>query len=333
MNSANNTENRDNSRKLISVVIPTFNEEDNVERAYIAVKDVFDKQLSHYDFEIVFTDNHSTDNTLLKLEKIASKDKRVRVASFTRNFGFNRSLITGYRLARGDAAIQLDCDLQDPPELAPKFIELWEQGHDVVVGIREKRDETMWLQGLRKAFYRFLSNISQDNLIIDGGDFRLVDKHILDSLRQLHDATPYVRGLVSTFSRNQTGFSYQRQRREFGESKFPLLKLVGLAVDGIVSHSTAPLRLASMIGFLIVCLTLILASAYFVGRIFFQVDMPAGFATSVILELFSISINAIFLGIIGEYLSRIHQQLRQHPTTVIQKAFNLSEELKDSSGE
>ena len=142
-------------RSVISVVIPVYNEENNVANTYQAVCDVFDKALPDFDFEIVFTDNHSTDDTMLELEKIATKDSRVRVASFTRNFGFNRSLITAYRLARGDAAIQLDCDLQDPPELFPEFIQRWQQGSDVVVGLRRKRPEPDWLLFLRKSFYRF----------------------------------------------------------------------------------------------------------------------------------------------------------------------------------
>lgn len=311
-------------KKLISIVIPAYNEEKNVLAAYQAVRDVFDGALKdRYDFEIVFTDNHSEDSTFAEIQKIAHMDKRVRAVSFTRNFGFNRSLITGYRLARGDAAIQMDCDLQDPPTIFPKFLAEWEKGHDVVVGIREKREEAAWLLKCRKMFYRFLCKISPDNLVIDGGDFRLVDKHILDSLRQIHDTNPYVRGLVSVFAKNQTGFAYERRKREHGVSKFPLRRLIPLAIDGIVSHSTAPLRLASILGFIVAIGTFFLGLAYFVTRLFFDLDWPAGFATTTLLQLFSISLNAIFLGIIGEYLSRIYQQLKDHPITVIQKQINL----------
>lgn len=313
-------------RKLISIVIPVFNEEKNVGHAYQAVCDVFDTSLPDFDFEIVFTDNHSTDDTMLELEKIAIKDSRVRVASFTRNFGFNRSLITAYRLAQGDAAIQLDCDLQDPPELFPEFIKRWQQGSDVVVGLRRKRPEPGWLLLLRKSFYRFLSRISQDNLVVDGGDFRLVDRSILIQLKKIHDAAPYVRGLISTLASNQTGFEYERRERKHGDSKFPLVRLVGLAIDGIVSHSTVPLRLASIFGFGVAIMTVILALLYALMRLFFEQNIPAGFTTAIILELLSIGLNAIFLGVIGEYLGRIHMQLRQVPVTVMQRTINIGDE-------
>jgi len=310
--------------KLISIIVPAYNEQDNVQRVYDQIKNVFTQSLENkYDFEIVFTDNHSQDNTFAELQKIAAKDKRVRVARFTRNFGFNKSLLTGYRLAKGDAAIQIDCDLQDPPQMFPKFLELWEQGHDVVVGLRQKRPEPGWLLKLRKIFYRLLSQISEDNLVVDGGDFRLVDRHVLDQLKEIYIATPYVRGLVSSLSRNQTGFAYERKEREFGESKFPFIKLVGLAIEGVVNHSTLPLRLASLLGFAIATVTGLLAVTYLIGRIFFELDWPAGFATNVILELFGISLNAILLGIIGEYLSRLYQQQRAYPITVIEKTLNL----------
>ncbi len=315
---------RSKRKKTISIVIPVFNEEENVGIAYQAVRKIFDEQIKHYDFEIVFTDNCSTDGTFTELKKLAEKDKRIRVARFVRNFGFNKSLLTGYRLSSGDAAIQLDCDLQDPPKLFPVFIEKWEAGHDVVVGLREKRPEPVWLLTLRKAFYRLLRRISSDNLEIDGGDFRLVDKSILDKLRGLQDATPYVRGLVSTLATNSASFPYERQARQFGKSKFPLIPLIGLALDGIVNHSILPLRLATLFGIAVATVTFLLALAYAIARLGFNSAMPGGFATSVILELLSISINAIFLGIIGEYVARIYQNLQNRPTTVISDLVNFS---------
>jgi len=310
--------------RLISVVMPVFNEEDNIELAYQAIKTVFETELSEkYVFEIIFTDNHSTDNTYQVLQALALRDSRVRVARFTRNFGFNKSLLAGYRLARGDAAIQLDCDLQDSPTLFGTFLTYWEMGHDVVVGKRNKREENFFLQNARKAFYRFLNRISEDNLAIDGGDFRLVDRSILNKLHKVHDATPYVRGLISTLAARQIMFPYERQSRKFGKSKFPLVRLIGLAIDGIVSHSIVPLRLASLTGLVVATLAFLSALLYLVGRMFFHTRWPSGFATEVVLILFSTSLNAIFLGIIGEYIARIYKQLRYHPLTIIESSINL----------
>lgn len=316
----------ENQKKLISIVIPAYNEQDNVGRVYEEVKKVFEDALKQYDFEIIFLDNHSTDCTFKNLEKLAAQDHKIKVAKYTRNYGFNKSLLTGYRLAKGDAAIQLDCDLQDSPEIFTKFVKYWEKGYDVVVGVREKRPEPKLILLMRKVFYRFLAKISDDNLIIDGGDFRLVDASILRKLRNIHDSTPYVRGLISTLSRNQISFPYVRSRRKYGKSKFPFLRLVGLAIDGIVSHSTIPLRLATFLGFALAGCALIFAFIYFLSKLIFGYYMPPGFATTVILELLSISINALLLGVIGEYLAKIHQQLRQVPITVIQKTLNFSDE-------
>lgn len=312
------------SKQLISIVIPVFNEEANVARAYEAVTLIFESDLKDkYEYEIIFTDNNSNDNTYQELQKLGMRDQRVRIVRFTRNYGFNKSLLTGYRLANGDAAIQLDCDLQDSPKLFSVLLELWEKGHDVVVGQRSKRKENFLLQNARKFYYRFLDKISEDNLVLDGGDFRLVDKSILNKLKRVNEATPYVRGLISTLARNQICFPYERQIRLHGNSKFPVRKLMGLAVDGIICHSIIPLRLASLTGLIIATLTFVLALIYLMGKLFFNVSWPAGFATEVVLILFSIALNSIFLGIIGEYLGRIYRQLRNHPLTVVADSINV----------
>lgn len=314
------------TKPLISIVIPVYNEEANVRAAYDAVKNVFATIEHAYDFEIIFTDNHSSDQTIARIADIASGDPRVRAVRFARNFGFNRSVMTGYRLARGDAAIQIDCDLQDPPDVFPQFLELWKQGHDVVVGVRRFREENFLLLTGRKIYYRVLKAISSDNLMLDSGDFRLVDRSILDQLRRIDDVTPYTRGLTSLLASHQVGVPYDRNLREQGQSKFPLIKLVGLAMDGFISHSTVPLRIASFAGLLIAAITGLASMFYLLGRMLFGMSWPEGFATTTILILFGISLNAIFLGIIGEYVGRIFEQVRLRPTTVIERYINMPSE-------
>jgi dolichol-phosphate mannosyltransferase len=316
---------------LISVIIPVYNEQSNIRRAYSAVVDVFASLQGRYDFEIVFTDNHSLDSTFELICELAAVDTRVRAVRFSRNFGFHRSVMTGYRLALGDAAIQIDCDLQDPPSLVPEFIALWEKGHDVIVGIRRIRHEAKILQWGRRVYYRLLQRVSGDNLILDSGDFRLVDRSILDQLKRIDDATPYTRGLTSLLARRQTGIPYDRAVREQGESKFPLVKLIGLGVDGFIAHSMVPLRLASAAGILIALVTGVASFFYLVGRLFFGMSWPEGFATTTILILFGISLNAVFLGIVGEYIGRIYEQVRMRPITVIERSVNVPAEVAAAS--
>lgn len=309
------------SLSLISIVIPAYNEEDNVERAYKGVRDVF-ATLSGYDFEILFCDNASTDDTFARLQALAREDPRVRVVRYARNFGFNRSLLTGYRLAAGDAAIQLDCDLQDPPELFPTFLKMWEQGHDVVVGVRRNRQEGWLLQQARRIFYRLLQRMSDDNIMIDGGDFRLVDRSVLDQLRRIDDADPYPRALTSLLARQQTGVPYDRRVREAGESKYPVRRLFGLAVEGMVAHSVVPLRLASFFGLFVAGICVIVGPLLIFLKLIGLLEGPQGFVSTALLILFGVGMNAIFLGIIGEYLGRIYNQLRYRPATILDTAVN-----------
>ncbi len=311
-------------RRLISLVMPVYNEEANVDRAYAALTAIFEK-LPQYDLEFVFTDNHSEDRTFERLTALAKADNRVKVIRFTRNYGFQRSLLTAYRNASGDAAIQVDCDLQDPPELIPQFIALWEKGHDVVVGLRRRREEPALLTLGRRIFYALLDRISDDPLTRDAGDFRLVDRSVIDRLKELNDFNPYVRGVVSSFAARETGIPYDRAPRLHGRSKFPVRKLVGFALDGIIGHSVLPLRLASYAGLVDLgsriparCLF------YLFEALLFRHSWPSGFATLVVVTLFGISLNAIFLGIIGEYVSRIYQQVRFRPLVTVEATQNIA---------
>jgi glycosyltransferase involved in cell wall biosynthesis len=311
-------------RKLISVVIPVFNEENNIARAYGEVCRVFD-EMGRYDLEIIFTDNHSVDRTAKILADIARADPRVKVARFVRNFGFQNSVLTGYRLARGDAAFQLDCDLEDPPSSFPEFLALWEKGHDVVVGVRRHRHESKLMQLGRKIYYRLVQRFSNDNLMVDGGDFRLVNRSILDQLRSIHEAHPYTRGLISSLAKRQIGTPIDRDRRLFDRSKFPLRRLFSFAMDGVLAHSVLPLRLATYFGFIMAGGLFLLACGYTIGRLLAGSDWPSGFATLAVLIALGASLNAIFLGIVGEYVGRIYNQVRQRPNTVVEYTINLDE--------
>ncbi len=275
--------------------------------------------LPAYAYEIVFMDNHSTDGTFEILRRLSEADPRVRALRFSRNFGYQRSILTGYLRSRGAAAIQLDCDLQDPPELIPRFLELWESGHKVVYGVRRSRREGWWINAARSLFYRLIDSLSEDELPHDAGDFRLVDRRVIEELAKIDDSQPYLRGTLATLGFKQTGVPYDRAERERGVSKFSMKDLVGLGIDGILNHSIVPLRIATYTGLLVSLLTFLALAGYAAGKVLFGQRWPAGFATTTVLILLSLSLNAIFFGIIGEYLGRIYKQVKGGPVTIVEQ--------------
>jgi len=307
-----------NKKKLISLIIPVFNEEVNIFPLYEAVMPIIKDLESQYDFELVFTDNHSVDSTFAKLTELRELDHRVRVFRFSRNFGYQKSILTGYLKARGDALIQLDCDLQDPPELIPEFLKHWEEGCAVVYGVRRSRRESAALNYARKLFYRLADYLSEDELPVDVGDFRLIDRKVVDVLRQVHDAQPYLRGMIAAMGFKQHGINYDRRDRKLGTSNFRFKDLVGLALDGILNHSIVPLRLATFFGISVTALTILAIIGYAMGKFLLGFNWPAGFTTLTVLVLVGIGMNALFLGIIGEYLGRIYQQVKKRPMVIIE---------------
>jgi polyisoprenyl-phosphate glycosyltransferase len=309
----------DTPRRCLSIVVPVFNEEENVLSLHRAVTEIMQSLADQYEYELIFTDNHSTDSTFEKLEQLASIDRRVSVYRFSRNFGYQRSIMTGYLKARGDAAIQLDCDMQDPPHLIPEFLRLWREGYHVVYGVRRFRKENSGITFLRKVFYRLINMLSEDNLPLDAGDFRLVDRCVLNELRNMEDSQPYLRGAIAAMGFKQIGFPYDREERTRGESKFSMGDLFGLAVDGILNHSIIPLRIATYTGLAVSTITFLAMVIYSIGKFLLGQNWPAGFATTTVLLLLSISLNALFLGIIGEYLGRIYKQVKKRPLTIIER--------------
>jgi len=306
---------------LISILIPALNEEDNVRTAYERVKAVFEA-LPGYEFEMIFTDNHSTDRTFDILTGLARIDPRVRVLRFSRNVGYQRSVLTAYRAATGDCAIQLDCDMQDPPELIPAMLERWREGHQVVYGVRRSLPDGPLVAASRRLFYALITWMSEDDLPQNAGEFRLTDRRILDELRGVEDHSPYVRGLISGMGFSQVGFEYDRQARVAGASKFPFRAMLSLAIDGMINHSLLPLRIASFISLTVGLLTFVLMSGYLLGRLLFGQDWPAGFATTTVLLLLSIMLNAMFMGILGEYIGRIFMQSKTLHRPIVEASLN-----------
>jgi glycosyltransferase involved in cell wall biosynthesis len=310
------------SKPLISLVVPVYNEEPNILPFYARVAPITAALADRFRFEFVFTDNHSVDRTFALLSGLAATDPRIRVFRFSKNFGFQRSILTGYMRCRGDAAIQLDVDLQDPPEMIEQFLHRWQQGADVVYGVRIQRQEGWAITTARSVFYRLVDKLSEEKLPVDAGDFRLISRRVIDPLIAYRDANPYLRGTIATLGFEQVGIEYARSARQHGESKFPFSKLMSLALDGILNHSTVPLRFATYFGLAASIITLLMMAGYAITRVLFGASWPAGFTTLAALILVSISINAMLLGIIGEYLGRMYRQVREAPVSIVEASID-----------
>lgn len=308
-------------RPLISISIPVLNESGNIEALYQRLDALSVKMKERCDLEFVFSDNHSDDNTWAMLGELAAQDPRVKAIRFSRNYGFQRSILANYMHTQGDAVMQIDADLQDPPEMLEAFFESWQQGYEVVYGVRRKRPEGWLLNNFRRLGYWAIDKVSEHPIPRDVGDFRLIDRKVVDVLLKTKTANPYLRGMIAGIGFNQTGIAYDRDARTAGESKFNVNRLIRLGLTAVFNHSTVPLRAASFFGSLILAVSLLGALYYVVLRIFHP-ELPQGLASIHILVLFGIGLNAFLLGIIGEYLLRIYLVLRNDPVAVVQQSLN-----------
>ena len=306
--------------KTLSIIIPTFNESENVEMCYIEIKKELLK-LSKYRYEIIFLDNRSEDDTFQKIKLICSKDKNVKSYRYANNFGIQKSILFGYSIAKGDAVIQIDCDLQDSPKLFSKFIDKWEQGYDVVYGIRKKRSDGFIMNLMIKGYYCFLNKITSHNIPPNAGDFRLVTKKIIKNLLLFENNDLYLRGAIAKIGFNQIGIEYSRKKRLAGKSKFNLISYINFAFTGITQNTSTPLRLILYLGIFIMIFSIFLI-IYYLFEKFFMGNNVSGFVTLVCLILFSMGINSIMIGIVGEYLSRVYSQTRSIERVIIDEEVN-----------
>jgi len=308
------------TRTLVSFVIPVLNERENIplliSRIVLIMKSVKDR----YDFEIIFTDNHSSDGTFDEIvaQGLKYPDISIRVVRFSKNIGYQLSILRGYRMAEGNCAIQLDGDLQDPPEMAVEFLKKWEEGYKVVYGIRNRRVESPLRTTARKLFYRLVNKVGDDDIPVDAGDFRLIDRKILDQLDLIKGREIYLRGLIASLGFNQIGIEYDRPARERGDTKFGNFDLIRLGLSGIFGHSDLPLRIARYLSTLVSLITFLLAIAYVVGKLVYTDMILRGFTTTTVFILLSLSIVTFILSILGEYLMRIFRILNTTDQGIIE---------------
>jgi polyisoprenyl-phosphate glycosyltransferase len=304
------------ARPELSVVIPVYNEEENLAVLYSRLVAVLDAE--HIDFEIVFVDDGSHDDSLHRLRELEATEKRVVLIELARNFGHQVAITAGLDFARGKAIAVMDADLQDPPEVLPEFLAKWREGHDVVYAIREKRKES-WLKRIcYAAFYRVLRRVADIDIPLDAGDFCVMDRRIVDLLKSMPERSRFIRGIRSWVGLNQVGLPFERHARHAGTTKYSVSRLMLLALDGLISFSFVPLRIITVIGLIVSFLSLLMAVFFFVKKLIYGLS-PPGFASIITSIFFLAGVQLITLGVIGEYVGRIFEEAKRRPIYVLRR--------------
>ena len=311
-------------KKKVTLVIPMYYEEKVADECYKRVKENLVK-LENYNHEIIFVNDGSKDKTPEILERIANEDKNVKVISFSRNFGHQAAVTAGLQYVTGDAIVIMDADLQDPPELIPDMLKLWEDGNEVIYGKRKSRDgESVFKLFTAKMFYKTLNALSDVEIPRDTGDFRLVDRKVVDTVNALPEHNKFLRGLFSWVGYKQAPFEYERKERFAGETKYPLKKMLKLAGDGIIGFSKKPLKLIYKMAFfsLFLFVAVIIASIVIHVNNWQNVIFP-GWTTIMLAITFLSALILFALGFIGEYIMRIYDETRQRPQYIVKETINI----------
>lgn len=298
----------------ISVITPCFNEELNVDICAKELAEVFAKHLPGYDYEHIFADNASTDSTLERLKQLASQDDRIKVISNSRNVGPFRNMWNAMKSASGDAVIPLlPADLQDPPNVIPELVKGWENGSLVVYGVRANREESIFMRAARGLYYRIIKKFASAVIPLNSGEFLLADRRVINSILEVDDQYPYIRGLIAQTAVKSSFVPYTWVRRKHGKSKNNLIALLDQAINGFVSTSRVPARLALLGGFLFSLLGLIYAVFTAVMVLVSDSNFPVGIPTIIVGIFLLGGVQLLFLGLIGEYVLSIHGQVRRAP--------------------
>jgi glycosyltransferase involved in cell wall biosynthesis len=314
---------------VISVVAPVYNEAQTLplfcERVLAAIEPLGEP------FELVLINDGSRDNSIEIMRELHARDSRIKVINFSRNFGHQIAITAGIDYARGNAVIVIDSDLQDPPEVIPELVKKWREGYGVVYAVRAEREGETWFKEVTASlFYRVITRITNVQIPVDTGDFRLMDRKVVDTLIRMREHHRFMRGLSAWVGFKQTGVAYKRESRHAGETKYPLSKMIRFALDGITSFSYLPLQLATYFGFIVAGISLLSLIAVIIARLSGSAAF-FGQATTLVSVLFLGGIQLIFLGIIGEYLGRIYDEVKQRPLYIVSEALGLDERRNQQS--
>ncbi len=309
--------------KKISIVIPVYNEEEVLKISYTRIKEVMNT-LEKYDYEIIWINDGSKDKTFDILQEIAKEDEKTKVLSFSRNFGHQAAVTAGIKYVTGDAIIIMDADLQDPPELLPEMLVLWEEGNEVIYGQRKSRKgESAFKLLTAKMFYNTLNALSDVDIPKDTGDFRLVDRKVIDVINSLPEHNKFLRGLFSWVGFKQKAYFYERQERQAGKTKYPFKKMWRLASDGIISFSTKPLKIVGGLGILTIILSIAILIYSLLSYLWHLNNLTAGWTSIMVaITLFS-GVQLLSIWIISEYIARIYDETRNRPQYIIDKKINI----------
>ena len=305
-------------RELVTIIIPARNEEDNIDKLEKRLLNV--TEVLPFNFEFIVIDNASTDRTRDKIKAICDRDPRWKYIRFSRNFSVEMSLTAGYHEAQGDAIIVLYSDLQDPPEIIPRFIEKWKEGYDVVYGVRTVRPgDPAWRNFMVSIAYRLIRWFSEVPIPTDAGDFRLITQQVRDALEECGEYNRYLRGLFAWLGFRQIGVPYERQARIRGISKAPFWDILLFTVNAITSFSLRPIRLFTIMGFIVLLISILAAFVY--SFLWLIGSPPPGITTLIILSFTGIGLNSLGIGILGEYLGRVYAETKSRPKYIIQETY------------
>ncbi len=312
------------SAPTLSIVVPVHNEAAVLPELYRRIRSVMDE--GGRSWELLLVNDGSRDQSAITIEFLCAQDSRVRGISLSRNFGFQIAVTAGLDAARGRAVILMDADLQDPPEVIPEMITRWRAGFDVVYGVRtERAGETWFKRASASGFYRLIRRLTSVDIPLDTGDFRLMDRRVVDAIRQMPEQHRFLRGMVSWVGFKQTGVAYKRQPRYAGETKFTLKKMLRFALDAITGFSYLPLQLATYLGAAITVLSGLMVLGAILLRLTGAAQPLTGQAPTLLAVLFLGGVQLICLGIVGEYLGRIYDQARQRPLYLVEQRWGFDE--------
>lgn len=312
--------------KTISLVIPMYNEEKVIEECYQRMRNVFSK-IENYDYEIIVINDGSEDKTEVLITTIAQKDEKVKVITFSRNFGHQAAVTAGLQKVTGDAVVIIDADLQDPPEEIPNMIALWEQGNEVIYAKRKTRKgESIFKVLSAKMFYQTLNVLSDVEIPKDTGDFRLVDRKVVDTINQLPEHNKFLRGLFSWVGFKQIPYEYERQERFAGKTKYPLRKMLRLASDGIISFSTKPLKLLGIFGIISIVISFAVLLYAILSYLFQFNNIMSGWTSIMVAITFFAGVQLVSIWIMAEYIGRIYDETKRRPEYIIKEEINIKKD-------